>query len=168
MVGLAQLVSASGCGPEGRGFESHISPQKKKKAPHGSGDSQERTGFRNTGRKRESPAGQTLEAAERCFLSTTPTPERPGISASPPGAAGIEHRSTRKQSRRTISPRGVAQLVARDVWDVDAAGSNPVTPTKNQPKMRFSAPLSADFMLIICCYPPLRQICLTAETRLAP
>ena len=25
---------------------------------------------------------------------------------------------------------GVAQLVARDVWDVDAAGSNPVTPTK--------------------------------------
>ena len=29
MVGLAQLVSASGCGPEGRGFESHISPQKK-------------------------------------------------------------------------------------------------------------------------------------------
>ena len=29
------------------------------------------------------------------------------------------------------SSRGVAQLVARDVWDVDAAGSNPVTPTKN-------------------------------------
>ena len=28
MVGLAQLVSASGCGPEGRGFESHISPQR--------------------------------------------------------------------------------------------------------------------------------------------
>ena len=28
--------------------------------------------------------------------------------------------------------RGVAQLVARDVWDVDAAGSNPVTPTKNR------------------------------------
>ena len=27
------------------------------------------------------------------------------------------------------APRGVAQLVARDVWDVDAAGSNPVTPT---------------------------------------
>ena len=30
MVGLAQLVSASGCGPEGRGFESHISPQEKR------------------------------------------------------------------------------------------------------------------------------------------
>ena len=39
MVGLAQLVSASGCGPEGRGFESHISPQKKRKAPHGPGES---------------------------------------------------------------------------------------------------------------------------------
>ena len=30
----------------------------------------------------------------------------------------------------TVNYRGVAQLVARDVWDVDAAGSNPVTPTK--------------------------------------
>ena len=26
MVGIAQLVRASGCGPEGRGFESHYSP----------------------------------------------------------------------------------------------------------------------------------------------
>lgn len=26
--------------------------------------------------------------------------------------------------------RGVAQLVARDIWDVEAAGSTPVTPTK--------------------------------------
>ena len=34
MVGLAQLVSASGCGPEGRGFESHISPQKKSTFVH--------------------------------------------------------------------------------------------------------------------------------------
>ena len=46
---------------------------------------------------------------------------------------------------RQTKNRGVAQLVARDVWDVDAAGSNPVTPMKNQPKMRFFAPLSADF-----------------------
>ena len=34
--------------------------------------------------------------------------------------------------------------------------------------MRFFVPLSADFMLIICFYPPLRQIRLTAETRLVP
>ena len=29
MVGIAQLVRASGCGPEGRGFESLYSPHKK-------------------------------------------------------------------------------------------------------------------------------------------
>ena len=52
--------------------------------------------------------------------------------------------------------RGVAQLVARDIWDVEAAGSNPVTPTKNQPKMRLFAPLLADFLLIIDVLPPLR------------
>ena len=28
--------------------------------------------------------------------------------------------------------RGVAQLEARDIWDVDAAGSNPVTPTRKR------------------------------------
>lgn len=27
-----------------------------------------------------------------------------------------------------LSHRGVAQLVARDFWEVEAAGSNPVTP----------------------------------------
>jgi hypothetical protein len=27
MAGVAQLVRASGCGPEGRGFETHRSPQ---------------------------------------------------------------------------------------------------------------------------------------------
>ena len=37
----------------------------------------------------------------------------------------------RKKLKNSIffTLRGVAQLVARDVWDVDAAGSNPVTPT---------------------------------------
>ena len=31
MVSVAQLVRASGCGPEGHGFESHHSPQRLKK-----------------------------------------------------------------------------------------------------------------------------------------
>ena len=35
------------------------------------------------------------------------------------------------EQKRTLNNRGVAQLVARDVWDVDAAGSNPVTPTNS-------------------------------------
>ena len=30
MVLVAQLVRASGCGPEGRGFESHHAPENKK------------------------------------------------------------------------------------------------------------------------------------------
>ena len=54
------------------------------------------------------------------------------------------------------------------VWDFDAVGLNPVTPTKNQPKVRFFAPLLADFLLIICFYPPLRENPLTAEMRLVP
>ena len=40
--------------------------------------------------------------------------------------------------------RGVAQLVARDVWDVDAAGSNPVAPTK-KPRERLI--LSLGFLI---------------------
>ena len=31
-----------------------------------------------------------------------------------------------------ISNRGVAQLVARQFWELDVVGSNPVTPTKNR------------------------------------
>ncbi len=34
MVGVAQLVRASGCGPEGRGFESHHSPHKETEESH--------------------------------------------------------------------------------------------------------------------------------------
>ena len=72
------------------------------------------------------------------------------------------------QKLNIFTNRGVAQLVAREVWDFDAVGSNPATPTKNQPKMRFSAPLSACFLLTIGFYPPLRQIRLMAEKRLVP
>ncbi len=37
--------------------------------------------------------------------------------------------STQKEEKLNKN-RGVAQLGARDIWDVEAAGSNPVTPTK--------------------------------------
>ena len=33
-VDLAQLVRAPGCGPGGRGFDSHSSPHKKREADH--------------------------------------------------------------------------------------------------------------------------------------
>ena len=35
----------------------------------------------------------------------------------------------------------MAQLVARDVWDVDAAGSNPVTPTISSVRNGFTGTL---------------------------
>ena len=34
MVGIAQLVRVSGCGPEGRGFESHYPPHKAQSGRH--------------------------------------------------------------------------------------------------------------------------------------
>ncbi len=43
----------------------------------------------------------------------------------------FDHLRKTSKNRIFFTLRGVAQLVARDVWDVDAAGSNPVTPTKN-------------------------------------
>ena len=36
------------------------------------------------------------------------------------------------QGRGILIFRGVAQLVAREVWDFDAVGSNPATPTKKR------------------------------------
>ena len=42
--------------------------------------------------------------------------------------------------------RGVAQLVARDVWDVDAAGSNPVTPTKIADLTAFCGQIGANLI----------------------
>ena len=35
-----------------------------------------------------------------------------------------------QKPKNSIQNRGVAQLGARDIWDVEAAGSNPVTPTR--------------------------------------
>ena len=63
---------------------------------------------------------------------------------------------------------GCRVTVTHQFWELAQAGSTPVIPTKNQPKMRFFTPLSADFLLIIGFYPPLRKNPLTAETRLVP
>ena len=56
-------------------------------------------------------------------------------------ALQISGTATGRASANFIS-RGVAQLVARDVWDVDAAGSNPVTPTKFGFGKQFPKPFS--------------------------
>ena len=58
---------------------------------------------------------------------------------------------------------GCRVTVTHQFWELAQAGSTPVIPTKNQPKMRFFAPLSADFLLIIGFYPPLWENSLTAE-----
>lgn len=58
-------------------------------------------------------------------------------------------------SKNSIS--GCRVTVTHQFWELAQAGSTPVIPTKKQPKMRFFAPLSADFLLIIGFYPPLRK-----------
>lgn len=63
---------------------------------------------------------------------------------------------------------GCRVTVTHQFWELAQAGSTPVIPTKNQPKMRLFAPLSADFLLIIGFYPPLPESPLTAEKRLVP
>lgn len=45
--------------------------------------------------------------------------------------------------------RGVAQLVARDIWDVEAAGSNPVTPTIVETYQE----VSFDFLFFLIHFP---------------
>ena len=95
----------------------------------------------------------------------------------------IDHlpfRSTRKQwtgerRRARFSERKGAEktifsgnCLHRSVWDAEAASLSLATPTKDQPKLRFFAPLSADFLLVIGFYPPLWENPLTAEMRLVP
>ena len=51
-----------------------------------------------------------------------------------------------------ITYRGVAQLVARDIWDVDAAGSNPVTPTTILTESRGFASTFGQFLCVFKYY----------------
>ena len=57
-------------------------------------------------------------------------------------------RKNRKKSIFYIL-RDVAQLVARVLWEHDVAGSNPVIPTKNQPKTSFFRLVFGYFLLIL-------------------
>ena len=52
----------------------------------------------------------------------------------------------------------MAQLVARDVWDVDAAGSNPVTPTKICALCTKKSVLFARLGLIFCLLYPIHSV----------
>lgn len=49
----------------------------------------------------------------------------------------------------------MAQLVAREVWDFDAVGSNPATPTKILTESRVYSPLSVIFYAYLGILPPL-------------
>ena len=186
------MVSASGCGPEGRGFESHISPQKKRKAPHGPGESPSVQVSKDRQQTRR-PSGHLHTG--RCFLPNKAlrgrkkesTPRRAdrktesGCSAvgSARGLGACDRLTRRTLKARKISvflafPRfsaavcfgkkllttdlttygfdrknrisGCRVTVTRLLWEQVQAGSTPVIPTKNQPKMRFFAPLLADFL----------------------
>ena len=57
-------------------------------------------------------------------------------------------RKNRKKSIFYIL-RDVAQLVARVLWEHDVAGSNPVIPTKNQPKTSFFRLVFGYFLSIL-------------------
>ena len=63
--------------------------------------------------------------------------------------------STEILRKSKIKNRGVAQLVARLLWEQDAAGSNPVTPTKILTESRVYSPLSVIFYAYLGILPPL-------------
>ena len=151
MVGLAQLVSASGCGPEGRGFESHISPQKKRKAPHGPGESPSVQVSKDRQQTRR-PSGHLHTG--RCFLPNKALRGRKKEST--PRRAD---RKTESGCSAVGSARGLGPRCRR----FESCHSD-----QKSAENEVFAPLSADFMLIIGFYPPPRKNPLTAEKRLVP
>ena len=121
--------------------------------------------------------GRLLWEHRRCsHCMTTTTAESPSTVRI---SGGTENKKQRSKmclttdlttygfdSKNSIS--GCRVTVTHQFWELAQAGSTPVIPTKNQPKMRFFAPLSADFLFIISFYSPLRENPLTAEKRLVP
>ena len=53
----------------------------------------------------------------------------------------FDHLQKSNEKSNIFTLRGVAQLVAREVWDFDAVGSNPATPTKIGFGKQFPKPL---------------------------
>ena len=144
------MVRVSGCGPEGRRFEPGYPPQTAAALRRKTPEAAKRT-FAASGVLPVSRRGRLLFRAPRrtargifsslaSLGSTSWPPVRPfagqrrqpcpavpanrsGNGRTGPTDEGI------KQTSASDKYRGVAQLVARLLWEQDAAGSNPVTPT---------------------------------------
>ena len=78
MVDVAQLVSASDCGSEGRGFESHYPPHKKNRYP--SGICSFYLGGYGIRRARPTPKGWVKNMPVACFLARGRIHRRPTAS----------------------------------------------------------------------------------------
>ena len=76
-------------------------------------------------RSRAPPAAET--ARRKCWAAMRAMQGRAKAAAARHMATESAPRAAVKNRRREY--RGVAQLVARHIWDVDAVGSNPATPT---------------------------------------
>ena len=76
-------------------------------------------------RSRAPPAAET--ARRKCWAAMRAMQGRAKAAAARHMATGSAPRAVVKNRRKEY--RGVAQLVARHIWDVDAVGSNPATPT---------------------------------------
>ena len=150
MVDIAQLVRVSGCGPEGRRFEPGYPPQTaaalRRKTPEAAKRTFAASGVLPVSRRgrllfrvsRRTARGffhpwlvlevrlrrlsGRLRGRDGSLVRRVPA-NRFGNGRTGPTAEGI------KQTSALNKYRGVAQLVARLLWEQDAAGSNPVTPT---------------------------------------
>ena len=152
------MVRVSGCGPEGRRFEPGYPPQTAAALRRKTPEAAKRT-FAASGVLPVSRRGRLLFRVSRRTargffhpwlfsevrlsrlsgrlrgrdgsLVRRVSANRFGNGRTDPTAEGI------KQTSALNKYRGVAQLVARLLWEQDAAGSNPVTPTISSVHKRF-------------------------------